>query len=128
MEEVFQRMRALATAAVPLLDELASSPLPGDRLGAVAILQVFASSEHLPFLVERVGTERPFVGYHAAKALAFAVEAVDPGTYPSLRQALENGRNALRSAAAGMDSDRAKVMERALADLSAAEKFLVEGK
>jgi TIR domain len=41
MEEIFQQMRALATASYPLLDDFVCSPLPGERLAAVSILQVF---------------------------------------------------------------------------------------
>ena len=71
------QMRALATASYPLLDELCNSPSPGERLAAVAILQVFATEQSLQFLVRLVGSEKPFVGYHAAKALQFAVGALD---------------------------------------------------
>ena len=88
MEEVFQRMCALATASYPLLDELANSPSPGERLAAVAILQVFASEKYLPLLVQLIDSEKPFVGYHATRALYFAVGALDPRGYPQLSRAI----------------------------------------
>ena len=56
MESLFQKMRSLAAASYPLLGELAASPLPGDRLAAVSILQVFADEASLRFLVDLVGS------------------------------------------------------------------------
>lgn len=67
LDGVFQNMRNLATASYPLLDELTRSPSPGERLAAVAILQVFADEQYLPLLVRLVGSEKPFVGYNAAR-------------------------------------------------------------
>ena len=101
MEQIFQKMRELATASYPLLDELAGSPSPGERLAAVAILQVFAAEQSLPFLVKLVGTEKPFVGYHAVKALHFAVGSSDPRVYPQLLEAIREAKASLDSADVG---------------------------
>ncbi len=119
MEQVFQNMRNLATAAYPLLDELASSPSPGERLAAVAILEVFAAGSCLPFLVKLIGSEKPFVGYHAARALQFAVGSLDPQCYPALERALNDAEQALRSADVGFDTDRQKVLDAARQELRA---------
>lgn len=113
MEEVFQKMRKLATASYPLLDELADSPSPGERLAAVAILQVFASEQYLPLLVQLVRSEKPFVGYHATRALSFAVGGIDPRAHPQLLQAILDARAALKSADAGFDTDRQTVLREA---------------
>lgn len=110
MEQIFEKMRNLATASYPLLDELASSPSPGEHLAAVAILQVFAAEQSLPFLVKLVGSEKPFVGYHAAKALQFAVGSLDPHLYPQLLEAIRQAQAALTSASVGLDSDRQMVL------------------
>jgi hypothetical protein len=117
MEQVFQRMRGLAHAAYPLLDELSGSLLPGDRLAAVAILQVFAAVRYLPFLVGLVGSEKPFVGYHAIRALQFAVGALDPLRFPELRQALADAGEALRKANVGFLTDRQRVLNAAQREL-----------
>jgi HEAT repeat protein len=106
MEQIFTQMRTLAIASYPLLDELANSPSPGDRLAAVAVLQVFASEQSLPFLVRLVGSEKPFVGYHAIKALHFAVGALDARAHPQLLVALKDARATLESAGVGFDSNR----------------------
>jgi hypothetical protein len=99
MEQIFQKMCNLATASYPLLDELAASYSPGERLAAVAILQVFATEQSLQFLVKLIGKEKPFVGYHAPKALRFAVGSLDPHLYPQLLDAIQEAQQVLSSSA-----------------------------
>jgi hypothetical protein len=113
MEEILDKMRNLAIASYPLLEELANSPSPGERLCAVAILQVFTSEQWFPFLVKLVGSEKPFVGYHAAKALQFAAGSLDPHGYAQLQEALQKAQQALISAQVGFDTDRDTVLRRA---------------
>lgn len=117
MEQIFQKMCGIATASYPLLDELVGSPSPGERLAAVAILQAFAAERLLPFLVRLVGSEKPFVGYHAAKALHFAVGAMDSTVYPQLLNAIHEAQAALKSASVGFDSDRQTVLRAAEKEL-----------
>ena len=119
MEQIFEKMRNLAAASYPLLDELAHSPSPGERLAAVAILQVFAAEKSFPFLVKLIGSEKPFVGYHATKALRLAVGSLDPTVYPRLLEAIHKAQAALKLASVGFDSDREAL-------LSAAEQELTE--
>jgi hypothetical protein len=113
LEEVFHKMRSLAVASYPLLDELANSPSPGERLAAVAILQVFASQRYLQFLVNIVGSEKPFVGYHAIRALSFAVGAIDPRAHQQLLAAIGEAKDALKSAGVGSDRDRQIELDKA---------------
>ena len=113
MAEVFHRMRAMALGCYPLLPELATSPSPGERLAAVAILHIIASPDYLPFLVKTVGSDKPFVGYHAVQALHFAVSALEPASYPALVAALAEARAALHSANVNADADRWTVLEQA---------------
>lgn len=113
MEEVFDRMGQLATASYPLLDELGASPSPGERLAAVAILQVFASARYLPFLSKLVRSEKPFVQFHAIKALRFAVGAVEPPVYAQLLGAIEDGKAALDAAGASPATDRQRLLAEA---------------
>jgi hypothetical protein len=77
MEFVFAKMRTLALAAHPLLDELKRSSSPGERLVAVAILQVHPDPPSLDWLAQRVCEEKPFIGYHAAVALLHAARGLD---------------------------------------------------
>lgn len=117
MEMVFQGMKSIALAAYPLLSELAESPFPGERLAAVAILEVVGSEAHLPFLVNMLASEKPFAGFHAAQALRFAVSALEPGCYTSLAESLSAAQESLRSAHIGFDTDRSRVLDAAQAEL-----------
>jgi len=119
MEQIVEKMKGLANASYPLLDELTSSPSPGDRLAATAILQVFSSEPYFEFLVKMVGSEKPFVGYHAVVALHFAVGAVDARAYGSLDAALAEAEEVLKSASVGLDSDRRNLLARARNELRA---------
>jgi hypothetical protein len=117
MQQIFDKIRTLAVASYPLLNELAGSPSPGERLAAVAILQVFAAQEYLPFLVRLVGSDKPFVGYHATKALHFAVGSLDANSYPQLLDAIHEAQDALKTASVGFDSDRQNVLREAEKEL-----------
>ena len=119
MESLFQKMRSLAAASYPLLRELATSPLPGDRLAAVSILQVFADEGSLTFLVDLVGSEKPFVGYHATRALRFAVGALDSTGYAHLMAELQRAQALLATAEVGFDSDRQTELRAAVKELQA---------
>jgi hypothetical protein len=119
MEQIFQKMCALATASYPLLEELAHSPSPGERLAAVAILQAFASARYLPLLVKLIGSEKAFVGYHATKALHFAVGALHPRVHSQLLEAIVNAKAALQSASVGFDAGRQAVLRNAEKELRA---------
>jgi hypothetical protein len=83
----------------------------------VAILQVFAAREYLPFLVKLVGSDKPFVGYHATKALHFAVGSLDANYYPQLMDAIHDAQAVLKPASVGFDADRQMVLRAAEEDL-----------
>lgn len=118
MEIVVTKMRALALAAYPLLRDLVSSESPGERLAAVAILQVRTNVDYLDWLATRVAEEKPFIGYHAAVALLVAVRRLDPPHYAKLRAAIQRARGSVGWRLKDTDRDRI---------LSDAEKEL-EGK
>jgi len=117
MEQIFQGMRGIATASYPLLDELAGSPSPGERLAAIAILELFAAERWIPFLVRVIGSEKPFVGYHATNALRFAVGAMESNMHQQLLNAIQEAQAALRIANVGFDTDRQTVLREAEREL-----------
>ena len=120
MEAIFQKMRSIAIASYPLLNKLSNSPSPGDRLAAVSILQTFADEASLDFLVELIGSEKkPFDGYHAARALRFAVGALDSPSYPKLRSALHRAQELLQRASVGLDNIRRSELSVAETELEA---------
>jgi hypothetical protein len=79
MEQVASQMKSLALAAQPLLDDLKKSDSAGERLPAVTFLEIKPREDSLDRLVERIATERPFIGYHAALALLAAARAFCAG-------------------------------------------------
>ena len=117
MEEIASHLRGLAVASYPLLDEFLQSPFPGERLGAVTILQVFAAEKYFGFLASLVGSEKPFIGYHAIRALRFAVDSLEPDSYALLRGALNTAQEHLEHASVGFNTDRQTLLTEAIAQL-----------
>jgi hypothetical protein len=113
MEEIASSMRSIALATHPLLDELVSSPFPGERLAAITILQVFSAEKYFDFLTEMVGSEKPFVGYHAIRALRFAVDSLEPSAYSHLIEVMNEASVRLGQASVGFDTDRQKLLREA---------------
>jgi hypothetical protein len=74
-----------------------------------------------------VGSEKPFVGYHAIKVLRFAVGALDPLYHQELSAALDKADAALRLAAVGFDTDRQRLLREAKDELSRTTKELSAG-
>ncbi|HWF48866.1 MAG TPA: hypothetical protein VG168_17795 [Bryobacteraceae bacterium] len=117
MQEVVDRMKSLANAAFPLLPDLIKSSSPCEKLAAVSILECFSRRRYLEFLVELIRSEQPFVGYHAALALEFAVSAMEPRYYQQLHKKIDDGLSALESAARAPNSDRMAILNRGKAKL-----------
>ena len=92
MEVVASRMRSLALSTYPLLPEFANSDSPGKRLCAVTTLQALPRADFLQWLAERLPTEKPFMGYHAALALLNAARALDVEDLPKVRDAIAEAR------------------------------------
>ena len=97
-----------------LLDKLANSPSPGERLATVGILpEVLAGARSFLFLMKWIDSEKPFVGSHANKALRHALGALDPRTDPQLMDAIHSAQAALDSASVGSDTDRQTLLRAA---------------
>lgn len=126
MQQIFGKLRDLATASYPILDELVDSPSPGERLAAVAILQVFAGEKYLPFLVKLIGEEKPFVGYQAAQSLLFAVGALNTRSYSQLLEAIRDAKNVLQKARPGFDTDRYNTLQFAETEIQKSIDALTE--
>jgi len=108
MEVVASQMRTLAQGSFALLPELVTSTSPGERLAAVTVLQVIPDPEYLPWLVDRIAAEKPFIGYHAAVALLAAARELPNDDLPLVEDALVRAE-----AAAGRlrrDADRAMTL------------------
>lgn len=90
MEKIVETMQALALAGYGALGEFARSASAGDRLVAVAMLQLQPNPEYFSWLVERVTQEKPFLVYHALVALRRAAETLDDTARQAIRTLLED--------------------------------------
>jgi hypothetical protein len=124
MEVVISLMRTLALTAYPLLPELTRS-IPrdqgrdaqaGERLAAVALLQAVPNPDYIEWLADRLGVERPFLGYHAAVALLTAVRTLG-GERGRLREAIVRARESIKYVRE--DADRKIILNDALRKLDA---------
>lgn len=89
MEVVVSKMRTIGQAFFPFRHEFAGSPSPGKRLMVIASLQVFFDFEMLDWLVQRVGSEAPFLQYQALVAILLGVQEKHAKAYvPSLEAAV----------------------------------------
>jgi len=113
MEGFFSRMKIEAPKVQGLLSSFQQSSSAGERLMAIAVLNMFPDANHLDWLAERMDPEqeKPFVSYHAAVALLDAVTNLPVENCAKLRAALAKARVlALRLKG---DSDRVTVLRRA---------------
>lgn len=103
MELVATRLRTMGFAAEPLLPELASSSVPGERLAAISILQVRPRLDYVNWLGERFRTERPFIQYHAAVGLISAARVLGSDAAMPIREAIRTARELLGETNRGTD-------------------------
>ena len=112
MEVVASKMRTLAVAALPLLDELTASHSPGQRLAAVTTLQVKPDPRFIDWLAERFSREAaPFVSYHAAVALLTAARMGSEEIRPKVLSAIKLAKQRLGTGKE--DTDRFQVLDTA---------------
>lgn len=113
MEIVITKMRTLSIAGYSLISEFAQSQSPGERLVAIAMLQVKPNSDYLDWLADRVVSEKPFAGYHSSVALQYAVRSFDDSKNEHLKQAVEKALAKMKP-----ETDRAKVLRDAIQELN----------
>ncbi len=118
MEGVFSRMKIMAPKVQGSLSAFQQSSSAGERLMAIAVLDMFPESNHLAWLAERMDPEqeKPFVAYHAAVALLDAVTNLPSEDCAKLEAALAEAKKlALRLEG---DPDRLNVLARAEEELA----------
>jgi hypothetical protein len=91
MTEVFSEMKVHAAGVLPRLPEFLGSSIPGRRLVAISILQMFPQRDYLEWLSTRLdpNLEKPFVGYQAAIALLEAASSLPVTECSNRRQAIQ---------------------------------------
>lgn len=119
MTAIFSAMKTKASRARGLLEKFESSQSPGERLAAIAILQMFPSAVHLDWLAGRLDNpnfEKPFVGYQAAVALLEAARSLPNSDCASLKRALAEALSLANKLPS--DSDRIQVLSIAINEAS----------
>lgn len=98
LDRIVVRMNGLAASAANMLDQLMSSRAEGERLAAIAFLQMQPEPKHIGWLSSCFEGEKPFLKYHAAQALRSLTDLpLSPAQKQELRAAAENGRNSIDS-------------------------------
>ena len=112
MTAIFSRMKAKAASMLPFAEDLKKSDSAGQRLAAIAALQMFPKAEHMEWLAERLDNpevEKPFVGYQAAVAILEAVRALPPTECAQLRTSIQRAKTLARKMAG--DPGREQVLQ-----------------
>lgn len=102
MNAIVAKMRTLAIAAKPLLREFARDETsPGKRLAALAILQLAPDLAYLDWVVERMGSEQPFLLFHSSLALLAMVRSFGSQYRAKLAEAVARSLQIVRSYSGG---------------------------
>jgi len=119
MNAIVAKMRTLAMACRPLVKEFTSSvDSPGIRLAGISILQLSPDLEYLDWLVQRMGTEQPFVLFHASIAILAAVRGYGSTHRDVLKAAVERALEKVRAFTPGPpDRNTVETLTRALSEL-----------
>lgn len=118
MNGIVAKMRTLAFAADLFLDELMqASTSPGRRLAAICILQMKPEMRMVPWLVERMRAEQPFVFFHASVALLNAVRRFGHPEAATLGAALKSALAQVQSFGPHADANTVRSLTLALSEL-----------
>ena len=115
MEGITNKMRTLGLACYPYLSEFTRKDNPGERLAAIAILQVKPDHSYLQWLADRAKIEKPFVGYHAAIALLVAARLLDVKWRDDILSAVKRAKSYVEDK---KHSDRYQILNEAMFELS----------
>ena len=114
MQAVVNKMKLLGLSVERLMPELIASESVGQRLMAIASLQIAPREVHIPWLGKRFECESRFVMYQAAIALLAAVRKKVPAQRAALYAALDVAQKRTTSTP---DSDIDSVLANARAEL-----------
>lgn len=98
MSKVASQLRAMALSIYPLLPDLTDSASAGERLAAVSALEELPNPKYLTWLAQRLGVEKPYLGYRASQALLAAARTLGGGEHHGeILAAIETAEEALAS-------------------------------
>jgi hypothetical protein len=115
MNLILAKMRTLALLIKPLIASLSSSNMAGERLAAIAALQVEPDFKYAGWLAERMTVEQPFVFFCATVALRQIVVTQSYSDRSQLKAYLENALRILQGFSEGVpDANSIETLEDAL--------------
>ena len=118
MNAIVAKMRTLALAADLFQDEwMAADSSPGRRLAAICILQLNPEMRALPWLVDRMRVEQPFVFFHASVALLNTARRFGQGNRESVSKALRDALGQVQSFGEKADANTVRLLTLALSEL-----------
>ena len=112
LEAIFTKMRSRAPFFYGLLNELVNSTSPGKRLLAIAILEIFPTSQYLAWIADRLAPadDTPFIRYHAAVVLLVAVRVLGRSECPRLQEAIRTANFHVQRDTEDPDGSRRKIV------------------
>ncbi|MGX1929716.1 KGGVGR-motif variant AAA ATPase [Flagellimonas sp. 2504JD4-2] len=114
MERIVSRMKSISDNASGHIKELQQSENPGDRLAAIAIMQVNPDMEHSNWLKEHVGdAEQPFIGYQACVALFIITRSFSKKHSPKLFSVLSDAKSQVENSTK-KDAGQLRVLDASL--------------
>ncbi|RRA47727.1 hypothetical protein [Acidipila sp. EB88] len=118
MNAVMAKMRTLALAADLFLEEwMGAISSPGRRLAAIAILQMKPQMAAVPWLVERMRLEQPFVFFHASVALLNAARRFGGTDRATLAEAVRASLARVQSFGENADPNTVRLLTLAQSEL-----------
>jgi hypothetical protein len=115
MSEISSRMKRLALAAAPFLEQLSRSLSPGERLAAVIILQMKFDPDYIEWLASRIVEEPAFCGYQAASALLARIRTDGDAEGVRIKAAAQDAMQKRTARGLEPEEKRDKLVEQILA-------------
>jgi hypothetical protein len=119
MTRVVVKMRTLAPSLVSFIDIYKASRSAGNRLAAVAMMQMEPHVADLDWLKNRFSSEQPFIFYHAALALQNVANILrTPEDSRRLRLVGQQALNTVQGFAGAPDANTVGILEHLISSLA----------
>lgn len=110
MTQTFVKMRTLGPAVADWIEDMKASAVAGNRLLAVAIMQIAPDKADVEWLAERFDVEKPFVFFHAANALRIVAMSSLSTRADAAREAAQRALEKIQSFNGPKDADTIRVL------------------
>lgn len=94
-----------------MMEKLYTSESAGERLAAIAFLQIKPDAKYLDWLADRMAAENPFVRFQAALALRNAARSLSQEHRNALGAAIDKAKKTLESQKATDTDEYVKLVE-----------------